>query len=61
MSPTDRHDSILIHPALAGRTLVVRHGGSWAAFEIQPEGELGNGRLVDSDPTTLAWRGGPAR
>jgi hypothetical protein len=61
MSPTERPDSILMHPALAGRTLVVRRDRGWAAFDIQPEGGLGDGRPLDSDPTALAWRGGSAR
>lgn len=61
MAPTDRHDSILMHPALAGRTLMVRHGGSWAAFEIMREGNLGSGQPLEADPTTLAWRGGLVR
>jgi hypothetical protein len=51
-------DTILAHPALAGRTLLVRRGGSWAAHEIQPEGCLGDGRTVDADPTLYIWRGG---
>jgi len=61
MSPTERPDSILMHPALAGRTLVIRRESGWAAFDIQAEGVLGEGRPLDSDPTAYAWRGGPAR
>jgi hypothetical protein len=61
MSPTERPDSILMHPALAGRTLVVRRGGTWTAFEIQREGDLGSGRDVDTDPAFHAWRGALAR
>jgi len=61
MSPTERPDSILMHPALAGRTLIVRRDRGWAAYAIQPEGGLGDARPLDSDPTAQAWRGGPAR
>jgi hypothetical protein len=50
-------DSILAHPALAGRTLLVRRETGWSAHEIQAEGCLGAARSVDSDPSMHAWRG----
>jgi hypothetical protein len=61
MTPIQIPDSILVHPALAGRTLLVRHGSGWAAFEIHPEGRLSAGRAIEEDPTITAWRGGPVR
>ena len=54
------NDTILAHPALAGRILIIRRDGRWAAHEIQPQGCLGEGRTVDSDPTGQTWRGGRA-
>lgn len=53
-------DTILAHPALAGRTLVIHRNGRWAAHEIQPQGCLGEARTIDSDPTAQTWRGGRA-
>lgn len=53
-------DTILAHPALAGRTLLIRRDGIWAAHEIQPQGVLSAPRLLDSDPTVQGWRGGRA-
>lgn len=61
MAPTAPIDSILLHPALAGRTLVVRRDGTWAAFEIEREGQLVSGRVLDGDPAADAWRGSSAR
>jgi hypothetical protein len=58
MASIERPDSILIHPALAGRTLVVRHGGQWAAFDIHAGGRLSEPRQIGSDPTLDTWRGG---
>lgn len=53
-------DTILAHPALAGRTLIIRRDGRWMAHEIQPQGCLGEPRNVDIDPTGHTWRGGRA-
>jgi len=53
-------NSILAHPALAGRTLLIRRDGTWAAHEIQPQGCLGEPRTLDSDPAVLGWRSGRA-
>lgn len=53
-------DTILAHPALAGRILMIRRNGQWAAREIRPEGCLGDPRTLDSDPMTHGWRGGRA-
>jgi hypothetical protein len=61
MAPTERVDSILLHPALAGRTLVVRRRGTWTAFEIERGGQLVSGRMFDGDPTADAWRGSAPR
>ncbi len=61
MSATERPDSILIHPALAGRTLMVRRDGQWAAFDIHVEGRLSEPRQITGDPTLHAWRGGVAQ
>lgn len=56
MSPTIVPDTILLHPALIGRTLLVSAPGGWAAFDIQPEG-LRDGRPANFDPAADAWRG----
>lgn len=61
MAPTQPIDSILLHPALAGRTLVVHHAGGWAAFEIEAGGRPAAGRLLEGDPAAEAWRGSPVR
>jgi hypothetical protein len=61
MAPTERVDSILLHPALAGRTLIVQQRGTWAAFEIEAEGHPVSGRVLDGDPAADAWRGSSAR
>ena len=61
MTGTPHPDTILAHPALAGRTLLARRRGGWAAHLIQPEGQLGEARPVDADPADGAWRGGPSR
>jgi hypothetical protein len=53
-------DTILAHPALAGRTLLRRQGQRWAAYVIQPEGCLGTGQTLDSDPAQHVWRTGRA-
>lgn len=53
-------DTILAHPALAGRTLLVRRGPHWAAHLIQSEGCLGEGRPLDGNPTDQSWRAGRA-
>lgn len=53
-------DTILAHPALAGRTLLRRQGNRWAAHVIQPEGCLGNGRILDADAAPHLWRTGRA-
>jgi hypothetical protein len=61
MSPKPQPETILAHPALAGRTLLAQHGEGWAAFDIQTEGRLGEARPVPFDPSESAWRGGAAR
>lgn len=61
MAPTEPIDSILLHPSLAGRTLVVRRAGTWAAFDIEREGHPVSGRMLDGDPAADAWRGSSAR
>jgi hypothetical protein len=61
MSPTLVPETILAHPALAGRTLFIRADGGWAAFEIQSEGRLSQGRPAERDPAATAWRGAPSR
>lgn len=53
-------DTILAHPALAGRVLMIRREGSWAAHVIQAQGCLGEPLAFDSDPTAHTWRGGRA-
>ena len=53
-------DTILAHPALAGRTLLLRQGSRWAAHVIQPEGCLGEAHILDTDPTLHVWRTGRA-
>jgi hypothetical protein len=53
-------DTILAHPALAGRTLLVRRAGTWAAHVIQPQGCLGDPRILDADPVQELWRAGRA-
>ncbi|MFN8653803.1 MAG: hypothetical protein U0133_17990 [Gemmatimonadales bacterium] len=53
-------DTILAHPALAGRTLLVRRGARWATQEIQAGGTLGDPRPVETDPDQHAWRTGDA-
>ncbi len=53
-------DTILAHPELAGRILMMRREGRWAAHEIQPQGCLGEARALDTDPTSQTWRGGRA-
>jgi len=60
MSPTILADSILIHPALAGRTLMVRAGGGGFSVEILPGGQLGQPRPLDPNSLPLGWRGGSA-
>jgi hypothetical protein len=54
-------DTIFAHPVLAGRTLLVRRDGRWAAHAIQPEGCLGDAQSVNTDPTLHVWRGGRVR
>jgi hypothetical protein len=54
-------DTILAHPALAGRTLLVRSERGWAACDIHPGGRLGDRRPYDGDPTSAIWRGGQIR
>ena len=61
MSATLDPDTILAHPALMGRTLLVCREAGWAAFNILSEGRLGEARPVTIDPTESAWRGGVAR
>lgn len=53
--------TILVHPALAGHTLVTLTAEGAMATDIQPEGRLGTPRPAESDPAAFAWRGGPAR
>lgn len=53
-------DTILAHPALAGRTLLVRHGTRWAARLIDPQGDLGKAEPVACDPADHIWRTGHA-
>ncbi|HWA56160.1 MAG TPA: hypothetical protein VG692_02845 [Gemmatimonadales bacterium] len=53
-------DTILAHPALAGRTVLVRRGRVWAAHLIQAEGRLGEPRILDTDPAQHVWRAGRA-
>ena len=50
-------DTILAHPALAGRTLMVLREGQWAAHVILPEGCLGEPSHFDIDPSEQSWRG----
>lgn len=59
MSKTQHPETILMHSALAGQTLFVRREAAWAAFEILPEGGLGEGRPAECDPSSYAWRGAP--
>jgi hypothetical protein len=54
-------DTILAHPALAGRTLLVRGERGWAACDIHAGGRLGDWRPYDGDPTSAVWRGGRIR
>jgi hypothetical protein len=61
MSPTVLADSILIHPALAGRTLMVRGEGGCFSIDIQPGGSLGQPRPLEPDTIPAGWREGPAR
>jgi hypothetical protein len=60
MSPTILADSILIHPLLAGRTLLVRGEHGCFSFDIHPDGVLGQPRPVESQALPSNWRGGPA-
>jgi hypothetical protein len=53
-------DTILAHPALAGRILMIRREGRWAAHVIQPQGCLGDPQRLDTDPAQLNWRSGRA-
>lgn len=53
-------DTILAHPTLAGLTLMVRRDGRWAAHVIQPEGSLGDPRVLETDPVLHGWRTGVA-
>lgn len=55
-----RPDSLLAHPALAGRTLLVRRGGQWAAHLIDSQGSLGQPESVASNPADQIWRTGHA-
>jgi hypothetical protein len=61
MPGTPHADTILAHPALAGRVLYRRGAEAWAAHEIQEGGRLGPALPADVDPASDAWRGGPAR
>lgn len=61
MSRTAHPNTILAHPALAGRTLFTRREDGWAARLIQPEGQLGEAWPVEADPAAAAWRGGPSQ
>lgn len=60
MSPTILADSILLHPALAGRTLTVRAEGGGFSVEILPGGRVGQPRPLDPNSPQSGWRGGPA-
>jgi hypothetical protein len=60
MSPKIPADSILVHPALAGRTLMVRGEGGCFSVDIQAGGRLGQTRPLDPDSFPSGWRGGPA-
>lgn len=53
-------ETILAHPALAGRTLLVRRGAHWVAHVIQPEGRLDEARPVERNPAEFVWRAGRA-
>jgi hypothetical protein len=59
MSPTILADSILVHPDLAGRTLLVRGERGCFSFDIHPGGILGQPRPLDSQVVPSNWRGGP--
>jgi hypothetical protein len=62
MSTTRQPDTILVHSALAGLTLFTRRGAvPWAAYEILPEGNLGDCRPAEADPSSHAWRGASIR
>jgi hypothetical protein len=54
-------ETILAHPALTGRTLLIRRGQGWSACDIQSGGRLGDCRPYEGDPTSAIWRGGQIR
>jgi hypothetical protein len=60
MSPTILAHSILVHPILAGRTLLVRSEGGCFSVAIQPGGTLGQPRHLPAQALPSSWRGGPA-
>jgi len=60
MSPTIPADSILIHPTLAGRTLMVRGEGGCFSVGIEAGGRHGQTRPLDPNSLPSGWRGGPA-
>jgi hypothetical protein len=60
MSPKILADSLLVHPALAGRTLMVRSEGGCFSVDIGPGGRLGDPRPLDPNSVASGWRGGPA-
>lgn len=53
-------DTILAHPALAGRTLLTGRGNRWTAWLIRPEGSLAEARVLDRHPAEFCWRNGRA-
>ena len=55
-----KSDTILAHPSLAGRILMTRRDGRWAAHVIQPQGSLGDALRIDTDPAQHSWRTGRA-
>ena len=57
MESTLMPDSIFAHPALAGRTLLVRQGQRWADHAIRSDGTTSMIRQRGQLPAELAWRG----
>ena len=58
--PMPKPDTILAHPALAGRTLLVRHGARWAAHRLDAEGTPGAAEPLAGNPADQVWRTGDA-
>ena len=49
-------ETLLDHPALAGRTVLVRRGPAWESFIVRREGGLHSIALPDGQPPRLGWR-----